>query len=121
MEGRDPELASYRPISLLNSDYKLYNKIRAQSLKFILPSVIHTDQTGYIHGRHSVTNIRKVLAVMQRLTTSNSAIPHGILLLDAEKAFDLIAWDHLFETLWGSDKIPDYIAKIVCRIFILDP
>lgn len=63
--GCDPELpASYRPISLLNY-YKLYTKILAERLKCILPSVIYTDQAGFIHGRHSVTNVRKVLTVMQ--------------------------------------------------------
>lgn len=98
--GRDPELpSSYRPILLLNSDYKLYTKILAERLKPILPQIIHEDQTGFISGRHSVTNVRKVLAVMQWLEQNDDPTPHAILSLDAEKAFDLIAWDHLFETL----------------------
>lgn len=64
--GRDPESpASYRPISLLNSDYKFYTKIIAERLKPILPKIIHSDQTGFIQRRHSVTNVRKLLAVMQ--------------------------------------------------------
>lgn len=49
--GRDPEQpALYRPISLLNSDYKIYTKI---------------IQSGFIPGRHSMTNVCKVLTVMQ--------------------------------------------------------
>lgn len=64
--GRDPELpASYRPIALLNSDYKLYTKILAECLKSILTNIVHPDQTDFIQGRHSVTNVRKVLPAMQ--------------------------------------------------------
>lgn len=98
--GRDLELASsYRPISLLNSDYKLFTKILADRLKAVLPTIIHPDQTGFIQGRHSVTNVRKVLAVMHWLSSATPATPHAILSLDAEKAFDLISWEHLFDTL----------------------
>lgn len=64
--GRDPELpGSYRPISLLTSDYKLYAKILAERLKVILPDIIHQDQSGFIQGRHSVLNVRKVLTAIQ--------------------------------------------------------
>lgn len=57
----DPEVpVSYRPITLLNSDYKLYTNILADRLKVILRHIIHDDQSGFIPGRHSVTNVYKV-------------------------------------------------------------
>lgn len=115
--GRDPELpASYRPISLLNSDYKLLTKIIADRLKIIVPYIVHEDQTGFIPGRHSVTNVRKVLAVMQWLENHKPAGPCAMLSLDAEKAFDLVSWDHLFDTLsrFGA---PEMFIHLLKRLY----
>lgn len=98
--GRDPEHpGSYKPISLPNSDYKLYTKILAQRLKVILPDIIHYDQSGFLQGRHSVLNVRKVLTAIQWIELHKLNGNHAILSLDAEKAFDLVAWDHLFDSL----------------------
>lgn len=53
-KGKDPtECASYRPISLLNTDVK----ILARRLENILPTIISKDQTGFVKSRHSYFNI----------------------------------------------------------------
>lgn len=43
-----PTPGSYRPISLLNSDYKILAKILARHLEDVLPSIISPDQTGFV-------------------------------------------------------------------------
>ena len=42
----------WRPIALLNTDYKIATQRIASRLKHVLPSVIHSDQTGYLKGRY---------------------------------------------------------------------
>lgn len=58
-KGKDPqELGSYRPISLLNLDGKLFAKILANRLNPLMTKQIHVDQTGYIPNRNSTFNLK---------------------------------------------------------------
>lgn len=50
------DCASYRPIALLDVDYKLLAKILAKRLEGILRDIIAVDQTGFILGRNSSNN-----------------------------------------------------------------
>jgi hypothetical protein len=45
-------LKNWRPISLLNTDYKILTKTMATRLKKVLPTVIHPDQVAYLKGRY---------------------------------------------------------------------
>lgn len=50
--GKDPQKCSnYRPLSLLNSDYKMLSKIIALRLDKVIPKIINADQTGFIRNR----------------------------------------------------------------------
>lgn len=95
---KDPEkCASYRPIALLNSDQKLLSKILALRLEKVLPDIICNDQTGFMKGRHSSDNMRRLLNIIQLLHDSKD--PALVISLDAEKAFDRVEWSYLFYVL----------------------
>uniref|UniRef100_A0A2D4K5G4 Uncharacterized protein n=1 Tax=Micrurus paraensis TaxID=1970185 RepID=A0A2D4K5G4_9SAUR len=50
-EGTDAkQIQNYRPISLLNSDYKIFATIIANRLKNVLNEYIHEDQNGFLPG-----------------------------------------------------------------------
>lgn len=91
---KDPLLCgSYRPISLLNVDLKIFSKILAQRLQQVLSSIISTDQTGFMLGRHSFHITRRFLNI---ISSPSSSSPEVIISLDAEKAFDRVEWRYLY-------------------------
>uniref|UniRef100_A0A3Q3FAB3 ribonuclease H n=1 Tax=Labrus bergylta TaxID=56723 RepID=A0A3Q3FAB3_9LABR len=95
--GKDPfNCSSYRPISLLDHDYKIITKLLAKRLESNLPKLINLDQSGFIKGRYAADNIR-LLNTINNL--DNSRNPSLLLSLDAEKAFDRVAWNFLFSVL----------------------
>lgn len=97
-KGKDPlDCASYRPISLLNTDVKILAKVLAHRLEDILPSVISPDQTGFIKGRHSFYNIRRLFNILYSPKHVDSEC---LASMDAEKAFDIVEWNYLFFYTW---------------------
>ena len=79
-------LKNLRPISLLNSDYKVIEKLIANRMVPALEYVIHEDQKGYLPGRKIAANIRKILDVT---VTSRQEQKDGFILsCDYMKCFD---------------------------------
>lgn len=63
--GKNPtDCASYRPISLLNADVKILAKLLAIRLDAAMADIISSDQTGFMRGRHSFSNIRRLISVV---------------------------------------------------------
>lgn len=65
-EGLDEsDVRNYRPISLLNTDYKIYASILANRLKEYLIEHIYEDQVGFLPCRHLKDNIRTPINVIE--------------------------------------------------------
>ena len=53
-------IKNWRPISLLNCDYKIAAKAIANRFKQVIPNIINYDQTGFLKGRFVGENIRLI-------------------------------------------------------------
>lgn len=88
---------NFRPISVLNTDLKLYAKIVAQRLAPIMPQLIHPDQVGFTLGKQASDATRKIINLLHYTESKNT--PALFLTIDAEKVFDRIHWGYLQHTL----------------------
>ena len=97
-KGKDlTSIKNWRPISLLNTDYKLLTHILSNRLQEVLPSVISLDQSGYLKDRNISINIRSIFDIIDKIKRDNTS---GILaFLDFEKAFDKLDWIFIQNTL----------------------
>ena len=90
-------LENWRPISLLNIDYKIATKTLAGRISKFLPKLINEDETGYIKGRYIGQNIRLIDDVLK--VTSLENLPGIAIFIDFKKAFDSVDWNFIHNTL----------------------
>ena len=112
--GKDSRFVkNLRPITLLNCDYKIMEKIIANRMSTAMSEIIHNDQKGFMPGRRIASNIRKIFDLMQ--FCENNEIEGIILSLDYMKCFDLISFDAIIGALdfFGFNT---WIQNYVCHI-----
>lgn len=114
-KDKDPtNCGSYRPISLLNVDIKILAKVMAHRLESVLPKVISEDQTGFIKGRHSFSNIRRLANVIYSPGPSLTA--EAVISLDVERLLTGWSGNTCFPYWKGLDSVTRFWHGFVCSI-----
>lgn len=96
-EGDATNTECFRPITLLDIDYRILAKVLATRMKPLLPSIIHPHQSAFIQGRNiSDCNwLPQFLAPLLKKTGKSAAI----LLCDIAKAYDTVDRDFLWQIM----------------------
>jgi hypothetical protein len=107
-------ISNYRPITLLNTDYKLMTKAYSIRLMNVGPSLIKPDQAGFMEGRKIEDQVKLAKFL---LNYAEVAEEDGILIaLDQGKAYDRINHDYLLRVL-DHMQFPQKFSKIIQNLY----
>lgn len=107
-------LKNWRPITLLNVDYKILAKAVANRFKRCLDDIIASDQTGFMKGRNIASNTRKLLDIAA--FADQNSLEAVIFRADFEKCFDKLEVKFLPKVLEYFNFGPLF-TRWVCLLF----
>ena len=110
---------NWRPISLLNTDYKLASKVITECPKQVMQSIVHKDQTCGVVGRSIFSNLQLLRDMLDMIDKTNDT--RILVTLDQEKAFDRVDHDFLEFGFgpsfrgWVSLFYKNVFSRIICN------
>lgn len=108
------DISNYRPITLLNTDYKLLTKSLAMKLIEVAPKIINKAQAGFMPGR-SIFDQVKLLKLLINYTEAMDE--NGVIVvLDQEKAYNKISYEYLWRTM-RKFNLPENLIKTVKSLY----
>jgi len=95
---KDPhDIRNYRPITLLNTDYKFLTRILAKRIEKGVRRFVSVEQNGFVPGRQITDNTWLCKLLQAYLDEEDE--PGMFLFLDLEKAFDRVSHQYLLQAV----------------------
>ena len=94
-KGDPLSLKNWRPLSLINTDAKLFTKMITRRFNVVLPQLINPYQTGFLPNRLISDNGWINHTLMSHYRSVASHVPAVAVLLDQEKAYDRVHPEYL--------------------------
>ena len=101
----------FRPISCVNTIYKVISKLLTKRLQDVLIDIISPYQSAFIKGRVLAENVLMATEMVHGYNR-RSISRRGMLKVDLKKAFDSIRWDFILATLRAIEFPEQYIIWI---------
>ncbi len=91
------KVENYRPITLLNVDFKIGSKVIAERIAKVVPELISCHQSAFVEGRYIGDAVRTVADVLHYTRDKN--LPGILLSIDFQKAYDSIDHNYMYKVL----------------------
>lgn len=105
--------SDFRPISCLNTVYKVISKLLATRLRLILSEVISHSQSAFMPGRLLAENFLMATELVHGYNRRDLE-PSAMLKVDLRKAFDSVRWDFVVSALRALD-LPDVFVNWISQ------
>ena len=104
------EMNNWRPISLTNTDYKIFAKCLAIRINNVIQKLINPDQVGYLKGRQVSSILRLIDDAIDQSNQRNN--PGLIATFDMFHAFDCISKEFMLKTFKKFGFGPNFISLV---------
>ena len=96
-KGPRDDPTNYRPITLLNGDYKILTRLLTQRMNEAVKQFVSPQQNGFVPGGFIAENTMLLKLIQAYVEDEDEEA--FFLFLDMEKAFDRCSWDYLERAL----------------------
>eukprot|EP00965_Chrysotila_dentata_P017140 569119-Pleurochrysis_carterae.AAC.2 len=105
-KGAKEDVRNYRPITLLNTDYKVLTRILAKRARSLATQFVSDGQIGFVPSTFIAESTTLINMIQVHLDRAHE---EGLLvLLDLEKAFDRCSWKYLREAMTALRCTPNF-------------
>lgn len=109
-KGDRLKLKNWRPISLMNTDYKIISRVYSRRISCVVSTLLSSDQSYCVPGKTIYDNLHLIRNVITHSNQTNS--PLAILSLDQTEAFNKVSHQYLFHLLQTHNFGPKLVKAI---------